>query len=141
MLKHSKFILVALIIGIIFSAYLVNNKIQTTYDEAYEIGHESGFNEGYDTGYNVGYNSGHSDGFFEGLFTDTTTQETTSTDSALNSYSYEEEATDKQSITVYITKTGSKYHKDGCQYLSQSKIPITLQDAIDQGYTPCSKCF
>lgn len=41
---------------------------------------------------------------------------------------------------VYITKTGSKYHKAGCRYLSQSSIPIKLSDAIAQGYTPCSVC-
>ena len=41
---------------------------------------------------------------------------------------------------VYITKTGSKYHRAGCRYLSQSCIPIKLSDAIAQGYTPCSVC-
>jgi competence protein ComEC len=43
-------------------------------------------------------------------------------------------------VIVYITKTGTKYHIDGCQYLSNSKIPISLSDAIDEGYAPCSKC-
>jgi hypothetical protein len=47
---------------------------------------------------------------------------------------------DKQSVTVYITKTGQKYHKSGCQYLRQSRIPIDLDDAVAEGYTPCSKC-
>jgi len=42
--------------------------------------------------------------------------------------------------TVYITKTGEKYHRLGCRYLSQSCIPIKLSDAIAQGYTPCSVC-
>lgn len=41
---------------------------------------------------------------------------------------------------VYITKTGSKYHKDGCRYLSKSKISILLTNAQGK-YTPCSKCF
>ena len=41
---------------------------------------------------------------------------------------------------VYITETGSKYHRDGCRYLSQSKIEITLSDALASGYTPCSVC-
>lgn len=41
---------------------------------------------------------------------------------------------------VYITETGSKYHKAGCQYLSQSKIPISRQEAIRLGYPPCSVC-
>lgn len=42
--------------------------------------------------------------------------------------------------TVYITKTGEKYHASGCQYLKKSKIPISESDARAQGYTPCSKC-
>ena len=42
--------------------------------------------------------------------------------------------------TVYITKTGKKYHRDGCRYLSHSKIPISLKDAKANGYTACSVC-
>jgi hypothetical protein len=42
--------------------------------------------------------------------------------------------------TVYITKTGKKYHASGCQYLSKSKIPIDKDKAIERGYTACSKC-
>lgn len=41
---------------------------------------------------------------------------------------------------VYITETGAKYHRAGCQYLRKSKIGISKDDAIAQGYTPCSKC-
>ena len=44
------------------------------------------------------------------------------------------------SVTVYITNTGAKYHRDGCRYLSKSKIPISKSDAIAQGYTACSVC-
>ncbi len=44
------------------------------------------------------------------------------------------------STIVYITNTGTKYHRDGCNSLSQSKIPISLEEAKAQGYTPCSKC-
>ena len=41
--------------------------------------------------------------------------------------------------TVYITRTGAKYHRGGCQYLRYSKIPISLERA-KQGYSPCSVC-
>lgn len=41
---------------------------------------------------------------------------------------------------VYITKTGEKYHRDGCQYLRKSQIEITLSEAKSLGYTPCSVC-
>lgn len=46
----------------------------------------------------------------------------------------------KQDTTVYITRTGKKYHRDGCRYLSKSKIPISLSDAKSAGYDPCSVC-
>jgi hypothetical protein len=42
--------------------------------------------------------------------------------------------------TVYITKTGEKYHVDSCSYLRQSKISISLSEAKRLGYTPCSRC-
>ncbi len=45
------------------------------------------------------------------------------------------------SQTVYITNTGSKYHRAGCQYLRQSQIAISLEKAKSQGYTACSRCF
>lgn len=51
----------------------------------------------------------------------------------------EPSAQDNQTDTVYVTKTGSKYHRDGCRYLSKSKIPISLSDA-EKSYSPCSVC-
>lgn len=42
---------------------------------------------------------------------------------------------------VYVTRTGSKYHKAGCQYLRQSEIAIDLSDAKSQGYSACSRCW
>jgi micrococcal nuclease len=43
-------------------------------------------------------------------------------------------------VTVYITKSGKKYHRAGCSYVKKSRIPIKLKDAVAKGYTPCSKC-
>ncbi|MGE5551536.1 MAG: thermonuclease family protein [Bacteroidota bacterium] len=43
-------------------------------------------------------------------------------------------------VIVYITKTGAKYHRAGCRYLSKSSIAISLKDAKARGYTPCSVC-
>lgn len=42
---------------------------------------------------------------------------------------------------VYVTKSGKKYHKEGCPYLKSSKIMISLQQALMEGMKPCSKCF
>jgi cbb3-type cytochrome oxidase cytochrome c subunit len=47
---------------------------------------------------------------------------------------------DTKTVTVYVTKTGKKYHRDGCRYLSHSKIKMTLKEAKAAGYTPCSVC-
>ncbi len=41
--------------------------------------------------------------------------------------------------TVYITRTGEKYHRSSCSYLRSSKISISLTDA-KRGYSPCSVC-
>jgi hypothetical protein len=42
--------------------------------------------------------------------------------------------------TVYITRTGERYHRGGCRYLRQSKIPMKKSEAIASGYTPCKVC-
>lgn len=42
--------------------------------------------------------------------------------------------------TVYITKTGKKYHSENCSSLSSSKKSIELSEALDKGYTPCKNC-
>jgi hypothetical protein len=41
--------------------------------------------------------------------------------------------------TVYVTKTGTKYHQAGCSSLSRSAIPMRLDDAVRR-YGPCSRC-
>lgn len=43
-------------------------------------------------------------------------------------------------VTVYVTKTGTKYHRSGCQYLSKSRIAMDLSEAKASGYGPCSRC-
>jgi hypothetical protein len=45
-----------------------------------------------------------------------------------------------EDVTVYVTKTGKKYHKEGCQHLRRGRIPSKLNTAKTSGYTPCSRC-
>ena len=40
---------------------------------------------------------------------------------------------------IYVTRSGKKYHRDGCRSLSRSKIPISLAEA-KQRYGPCGRC-
>ena len=46
---------------------------------------------------------------------------------------------EQKQVTVYVTKSGSKYHKGHCSYLRKSKIAMSLEDAVRR-YTPCSRC-
>jgi hypothetical protein len=47
---------------------------------------------------------------------------------------------EKVERTVYITRTGEKYHRGTCHHLRRSKFAIKLSDAIAQGYEPCKVC-
>lgn len=42
--------------------------------------------------------------------------------------------------TVYVTDTGECYHREDCSSLSESKYPISLGDAVADGYRPCENC-
>ncbi len=55
-----------------------------------------------------------------------------------NSYLITQHENDSE--IVYITNTGEKYHKSDCGYL-KSSIPISLGEARQKGYTPCSRCW
>ena len=46
---------------------------------------------------------------------------------------------EEEQVTVYVTKSGSKYHKGHCSYLRKSKIAMSLKDAA-RSYAPCSRC-
>ena len=47
---------------------------------------------------------------------------------------------DAKTETVYITRTGNRYHRDGCRFLSQNKINTTVKEAQANGYAPCKVC-
>ena len=46
----------------------------------------------------------------------------------------------KDDATVYVTKTGKKFHKYGCSYLRKGSKTIKLSVASYK-YSPCSRCF
>lgn len=48
--------------------------------------------------------------------------------------------TARKEQTVYITRTGAKYHRGSCRYLHSSKIAIKKSEARAQGYDPCKVC-
>lgn len=71
------------------------------------------------------------------------TDSTTSTNNPLvrspSEGSQVKDKSQESTIIVYVTRTGAKYHRAGCRYLSKSQIPMTLEEA-KKIYTPCSVC-
>lgn len=41
---------------------------------------------------------------------------------------------------VFVTRTGTRYHRGGCRYLRLSCSPLRLAEARMLGYTPCLWC-
>lgn len=114
---------------------------QIWYNDGYDDGYDSGYDKGYDQGKKDGYNSGYSKGKNDGYNSGYNAAFSALPKTTTSSYSVKQPSTSiSKSTTVYITKTGSKYHRSGCSYL-KSKIPISLSNAIAQGYTACSRCF
>ena len=109
------------------------------YEEGYEEGKQSGYDSGYDEGYRVGYQDGFSEAesICEDKHGSYTSYNQTSSYQPPASQNTEPVQT---SVTVYITKTGTKYHTATCSYLKNSKIAISKDTAIAQGYTACSRC-
>lgn len=78
-------------------------------------------------------------------FATTTTEALTTTTEAPTSTTSERPTTtittsQDQEIPIYITRTGAKYHRGNCRYLSKSKIEISLTDAKAQGFGACKVC-
>lgn len=104
---------ISLIVNVVLGIMLVNSQNEV---ERLDAKMAERYHEGYEYGYEAGY--------------DDCTSE------------YEEEySNEDNSEIVYITDTGSKYHRYGCRYLSDSCIEISLSDAISNGYTACSACY
>ena len=62
-----------------------------------------------------------------------------STDPDETEKSAETEPPASENVSVYVTRTGKKYHLGSCSSLRRSKIPISLAEA-KQKYGACSRC-
>lgn len=69
-----------------------------------------------------------------------TSSGTTNTGTTTTKPSISTGTTSNANMTVYITKSGEKYHLAGCRYLSKSCIKTTLKEAVNKGLDPCSVC-
>ena len=101
--------------------------------------YEKGKSEGYHTGYQKGFDTGYSAG--ESLAQSASDPAPAAPAAKTGTGSSNTGTEQSQSVTVYVTKTGSKYHRPGCQYLKKSCIAISLSEAKAEGYTACSRCW
>jgi len=47
----------------------------------------------------------------------------------------------KTSPDVFVTKSGRKYHHPKCRHLRKSRIPMSIVEATDRGYSRCLVCL
>lgn len=114
----------------------------TGHNEGYASGLEDGKSQGYDQGYDAGLADGKKAAAAAAATSSVSGSNVSGSTSSGNSgeKSVSAPAAQETSETVYITETGSKYHRAGCSYLKKSCISISLSNAKAQGYTPCSRC-
>ncbi len=71
----------------------------------------------------------------------TTTTDKTTTQRPTTSKPATTQKSQDSSDYCYVTNSGTKYHREGCSYLSKSKTRLTLSEAQASGYSPCSRCY
>ena len=119
--------------------------------EGFEAGREEGLTDGYESGYATGYaegkNDGRDEGYDQGYAAGKEAGKSNSGGSSGGGGGGGGTGgggggnnNDDDDITVYVTKTGEKYHYSWCGYLHSSKIAKSLSSAKSAGYTPCSRC-
>lgn len=121
----------------------LNEQNESRYQEGYNAGYDIGYHEGHKVGYDKGKAEGYDDGKEDGYDTGYQAGKTAGTvrAPANNTRPSTSGSTQTNSVTVYITDTGSKYHRAGCQYLAKSSHPISKDTAIARGYEACSRCW
>ena len=96
-----------------------------TYDTAYAKGKDAGYTTGYDDGYDNGYSDGEKYGRAAEISKNLRSRIKTNSSPQVT-YDY----------TVYITATGSKYHRWGCQYLKESCYYLLRSDQAPEAIRP-----
>lgn len=105
-------------------------RLKEQYNDIRSQGLEDRYDDGYDAGYDEGYDDGRAS-----ISSGSTSSSGSSSGSGSSS------SVQTVTATVYITDTGSKYHRWGCQYLRESSRAILLTEARARGYTACSRCW
>ena len=116
-----------LLLSYAFAALVLPQRFEAAYQSGYAAGVEEQSRK--DAAVLEGYKQGYRDG----------------QDSSVSAVSPKSSASSTvtdadKTMTVYVTDTGTKYHRAGCGYL-HSQHELTLGEAIEKGYTACSRCW
>ena len=137
--KNVKPVVIAVIITLLLSAAIAYLGGQSVVHEAYDRGYDAGYDDGKSDGYDTGKTEGYNDGFnvAKEYFQNNNSSNALAPNDGITS-------TDEAPAgTVFVTKTGDKYHENGCQYIS-GKHNLTAyssaSEAENAGYSPCSVC-
>lgn len=104
----------------------------------WEAGYAQGKSDGYTVGYDEGFAAGASQSFSAQV--EEPVQQEVQEPEPEPEPETTTESSGQEEITVYVTDTGTKYHRSGCGSLWNSSHERSLSQAISQGYGPCGNC-
>ena len=81
--------------------------------------------------------------FFSALKQRTTTDEVLASIPSTENTGTVTTGTPEQGETVYITRSGERYHKQNCYHIKNSTTvtAVPLSEAVGEGYTACKSCY
>ena len=125
-----KLLILLLMSALLLSGCITEEDLAAEWEAGYDQGKVDGYDIGYNAGEEYGYDTGYEKGFAARI---AQAQQEEETESSTVSTGSEE-------ILVYVTDSGSKYHRAGCGSLWNSSHERTLSQAIASGYGPCGNC-
>lgn len=117
-----------------FNFYTSDDDLASEWESGYAQGKSDGYTVGYDEGFAAGASQSFSAQVEEPVQQEVQEPEPEPEPETTTESSGQEE------ITVYVTDTGTKYHRSGCGSLWNSSHERSLSQAISQGYGPCGNC-
>ncbi len=125
-----------------------NKQAETNYNIAYQDGYNKGYDsalsddQAYQDGYNEGYEEGYNEGYNEALWEHDLIDNDVYYSVDDDAYYYVDDDTEyNKELTVYVSANGSKYHSYASCSNMKNPISMTESQAINKGYSACSKCW
>ena len=141
---------ILIISGILIIIILYTTGIEYSVRKQIMTGQNQALSETYNKGYELGYKEGYEEGkkilseIYLSSKDTTSSPKTSDSEKISNDTTIENETEADNNLTedtVYLTKSGNRYHKQNCHTLKGNGSPINIKDAEAKGKTPCKICF